>query len=65
MDRTAYLWTAQRARNKGLATHLLNELVVRSAFKMLPEAAAFWSKQFARVQAEIEENEALHPELVH
>ena len=54
-----YLWTAKRARKKGLAATLLDELDVRNADDILPEAEAFWSKHFARVQAEVDENEKL------
>lgn len=49
-----FLWTAKRARKKGLATYMLDELDVRSAHDPIPEAEAFWSNYFAKVQAEIE-----------
>jgi hypothetical protein len=52
-----FLWTAKRARKKGLAAYMLNELDVRSADEILPEAEAFWSKYFARVQEEINQEE--------
>jgi hypothetical protein len=53
-----FLWTAKRARNKGMATYLLDFFDVRSVVLPLPEAEPFWSKWFARVQAEIAANEA-------
>ena len=51
------IWVAKRARKKGLATHLLDFFDVRSVEDPLPEAQDFWAKWFARVQAEIDENE--------
>ena len=51
-----FLWTANRARNKGMANELLEFFDVRSASNPLPEAATFWTNYFARLQAEIEEN---------
>jgi hypothetical protein len=51
----SYLWTAHRARNKGLATFMLDCLEVRSVSDPLPQAEAFWAKHFASVQAEIDE----------
>ncbi|KAJ1465970.1 hypothetical protein T484DRAFT_1757028 [Baffinella frigidus] len=52
------VWVAERARKKGMAKYMLDEFDVRSAENPLPEAEAFWAKHFARVQAEIDENEA-------
>ncbi|KAJ1465738.1 hypothetical protein T484DRAFT_1757204 [Baffinella frigidus] len=52
-----HVWTAKRARNKGMAKYLLDTFDVRSADLPLPEAEAFWAKHFARVQAELDENE--------
>ena len=45
-----YLWTARRARNNGLATNLLDEVLVDAAEDILPEAQAFWTKYFARMK---------------
>jgi hypothetical protein len=51
------VWVAKRARKKGMASYLLNEFDVRKATLSLPEAEAFWTKHFARVQSEIDKNE--------
>ena len=42
-----YVWTAKRARNKGIATYLLAELDIGVANGPLPEAVGFWEKFFA------------------
>jgi hypothetical protein len=52
-----FLWTAKRARNKGMAKYLLDFFDVHSTDLPLPEAEAFWTKHFARVQAEIDAND--------
>lgn len=52
-----FLWTAERARNKGMAKHMLDFFDVRSVDQPLPEAAAFWDHWFALVQADIDEGE--------
>ena len=49
------LWTAQRARCRGLASYILNEKYVRYANHPIPQAKAFWAKHFSRVQAELDE----------
>ena len=54
-----YLWTAKRARKKGLATYLLDEVLVDAVDEILPEAQAFWSKYLARVEVVGNENEAV------
>jgi hypothetical protein len=51
-----YIWTAKRARNKGMANNMMEFFDVRSVEDPLPEAEAFWSNYFARLKAEIEEN---------
>ena len=51
-----FVWTAKRARKKGMANYLLEFFDVRSAENPLPEAEAFWANYFARLQAEIDEN---------
>jgi hypothetical protein len=53
-----FLWVAERARNKGMAKYMLDHFDVRSADLPLPEASTFWAKHFARMQAEIDANEA-------
>jgi hypothetical protein len=52
-----FLWTAERARNKGMAKYMLDFFDVRSADEPLPEAEAFWVHWFACVQADIDEGE--------
>jgi hypothetical protein len=47
-----YLWTAKRARNKGMAKEMLDFFNVQSAYNPLPEAKAFWERYFEHVQAE-------------
>jgi hypothetical protein len=54
-----YLWTAQRARNKGIATYLLDEVLVYSVDEILPEAQAFWCKYLARVEVAGNDNESV------
>ena len=51
-----FIWTATRARNKGMAKHLQDFFDVRAAHLPLSEAKAFWDKYFASVQAEIDQN---------
>ena len=51
-----FIWTAKRARNKGMATYLLDFFDVRSVDRPLDDAEAFWAKYFASVQAEIDQN---------
>jgi hypothetical protein len=51
-----FLWTAKRARNKGMANNLLEFFEVRKTHLPLPEAEAFWSNYFARLKDEIKEN---------
>ena len=46
-----YLWTAQRARKRGLANCMLCQVGVRAANDPIPEAAAFWAKYFERLRA--------------
>ena len=46
----SFVWTAKRARNKGIAKYLLDAFNVRSVKRPLPEAEAFWSKHFTRMQ---------------
>jgi hypothetical protein len=48
-----YIWTAKRARNKGLAKELLDFFDVRSVDNPLPAAHAFWERYFEHVQAEV------------
>jgi hypothetical protein len=45
-----YLWTAKRARKQGLATYLLDEVLVDAVEGILPEAQAFWSTYLARAE---------------
>jgi hypothetical protein len=59
-----YLWTARRAREKGMATTMLDFFDVRSVDNALPEAQVLWNNHFARVAAEIEENETMGPDPV-
>ena len=54
-----YLWTAKRARKRGLATYLLDEVLVYSVDEILPEAQAFWSKYLARVEVTGNDNESV------
>jgi hypothetical protein len=54
-----YLWTAKRARKQGMATYLLDEVLVNAAEDILPEAEAFWSKYLARVEVGGDEIEAV------
>lgn len=46
-----YLWVAKRARKKGLATYLLDELLVSSAKNQMPSAMDFWNKYISRADA--------------
>jgi hypothetical protein len=48
-----YLWTAKRARNKGMAKEMLDFFDVRSVDNPLPEAQVFWERYFEHVQAEV------------
>ena len=51
-----FIWTAKRARNKGMANYMLDFFDVRSADRPLSDANAFWAKYFASVQAEIDKD---------
>ena len=51
-----FIWTAARARNKGMANYMMDFFDVRSADLPLPDATAFWAKYFASVQAEIDQD---------
>jgi hypothetical protein len=50
-----FLWTAKRARNKGIATTLLDFFDVRQATDILPEAVDFWRNWFAYVQDDLDD----------
>ena len=54
-----YLWTAKRARKRGLATFLLDKVLVDAVDEILPEAQAFWCKYLARVEVAGNDNESV------
>ena len=44
-----HIWTATRARNKGMAKYMMDCFKVRSVDQPLEDAKAFWAKYFASV----------------
>ena len=44
----SFIWTAERARKRGLATYMLHELDVGSVSRPMQQAESFWSNHFAR-----------------